>query len=283
MSELTASRNPVVPELVGSAARILVVTGEPWGVYHSTLLRSHYEQPVLQVVPDNPEPGVSISLGDVRIQDGDVLLVGGASEWPGKVTAALSGVPRIGVRLAYLGAVPRTITHGPDAFWPSTAAHATELAAEFAVPVETVGSATPYPWEPPLPDYRPVPGTVLLVTSVSETTATGTGVPHANDVLRDAGRALAQSAPVTVALHPREDPALWGGFTITDLRTIPASTSAAVVCAVAGTVLEQVHQMGAPIVMVPVEGIPQHILGLGEVAYNPAEVVAAVHRALAKH
>jgi hypothetical protein len=266
-------------EMIQRADRILVATGEPWGVYHSAPLRKHYGPPVHQIVPTDAVDGESLTLADVIAGAGDILLISGSGPWPAQVALALTGTKTFAVRLAYLGANPNPDTPTVDRFWASTPNHAEELANEFMTVAEMV-EVTPYPWEPERLVYDPAPLSVLLITSVSEADRTGGSATEANRILNAAGKVLAEQFDVIVALHPRENPAHWAGFTLAKNGTMPAASTAAVVVAVAGTVIEPVHQLGAPIVMIPAPGVPEHIFELGVVANTESAVVEAVRAQL---
>lgn len=283
--------------------RILFATNEPWGTYHLTplapaLTRAGVE--LLHVVPDLERATLPPGLppdGPLTLVDlptaaaagvrADLLVVTGATPWPGEVAAALPHLPVAASCLAYMPATPgpasHALRHRICAVTAASAGEADSFAQHLDLPaarerILTVGT--------PLLDgllsrpARPrstrtgVPRRVLVLTSVTRADDTGAAAPgtallqHVADLLDD------QGATIQVRLHPREAPALWSRFTPSPhpgLLQALAEVDLAVM--IPGTAAPIAAAAGVPVVAISAPGlnVPPHVAAVCGVHLTEAE------------
>lgn len=269
--------------------RVAVATNEPWGTYHVDDLLDDVAArggQLVLVVPDRSgvspqDPVPVVTPEELTAWDPDLLVVTGATEWPTQVAAALPGVPVVASALAYMNPVagpgaaslaPRLvkITAGSPAEAEAFAAHLTVDAHR----VRVVGN----PQLDAMPDWQPVAGTVLILTSVTHPDATGGAAPG-TQLLLDAAHALQEAGRhVRVGLHPREDPTLWDAFEIATEGSLAASATAEVAVGIPGSIFPQLAAVGVPLVGVvdPALQVPDYLLEICTPAGSVAEVMEAV-------
>lgn len=267
--------------------RVVFATNEPWGTYHvGPLLPALRDRGLLaaQVVPDRTkiaagDPVPVVTLREVR--RADLLVVNGATDWPTEVVTALPRPPVIASSLAYLRPqeVPGAAVIRPRLVAATAASEreADAFAAHLGIRarrVRIVGNAQ----LDEAPAYRPVPGTVLVVTSVSKSSVTGGAAPGAQLLLDVAAALEARGMTVRVGLHPREDRALWSRYDIAEEGSLAASATAASVVGIPGSVFPLIAGVGAPLVGVVAPGldVPDYLLDVCAPAQTVDEAVAAV-------
>lgn len=280
------------PASDGPRFRIAVATNEPWGTYHVRPVLDEIAArggEILQVVPDlagiGAEETVPVrTLEQMRAEDVDLLVVSGATDWPGQVAEALPDLPVLASSLASMNAV-----EGPHAaalrprLLPGTAgsdAEAETFAVHMGVPVPSL-RVVGIPELDDLPQRAPEPGTVLVATSVTRADETGGAAPGAELLLETAHALAGRGRRILVGLHPREDRSLWSDFEIAEEGTLTASARAEAVVGIPGSVFPKIAAVGTPLVGLRADGIqvPQYLLDLGASASTLEEALAAVERA----
>jgi hypothetical protein len=214
----------------------------------------------------------------------DVLVVNGATAWPTGVAEALADIPMAASALAYMNPVPGvgTAVLAPRLLrvTASSEVEAEAFAVHMGVPankVRVVGN----PQLDDMPDWTPVAGTVLVLTSVTYPDATGGAAPG-TELLLDAAHALKDAGyHVRVGKHPREDPSLWAAFEIAEEGSLAASATAEVAVGIPGSIFPQIAAVGAPLVATvhPDLNVPDYLLALATVATSVDEVLTAVDTA----
>ncbi|WP_460769314.1 hypothetical protein [Mariniluteicoccus flavus] len=273
--------------------RVAAATNEPWGTYHVKPVLDEIEArggTLTQIVPDlsgiKPgDPVPVLPLAQARADQFDLLVISGATAWPAEVARALVGVPIAASGLAYLTAKeapfaaelrPRivTATAGSPAERATFAGHLGLRERQIRV----VG----IPELDDLPVRRPEPDTVLILTSVTRSDATGGAAPG-TQLLLDSARALAAAGKrILVGLHPREDRTLWDEFEIATEGSLAASARAEVAIGIPGTVFPKIAAVGTPLVAVMADGltVPDYLLTVATPARTVAEVLAAAEAAV---
>jgi len=268
--------------------RILVATAEPWGAYHSRFTSPQLKSlgvdafhlvPTLAGMPRVPVPGVRVTAGLEAVTSASLLVVGSLSpgSWPAQaaVVAVAAGVPVILSHLAYLGvSFPLAVSiplAGATAASPSDAIDvATHLGWGDSRDVLVVGT-------PALDDvrlYRPVPRSLLIVTSVSRELGPSGGLPAA------ARNAAVAGWDVSVCLHPRENPDVWSAFRVETDSPVVAAACSSVAFGYPGSVFPTIAAAGVPLVALadPVIDVfvPEGIRRLASRCETPADVVGAL-------
>ncbi|PRX91865.1 hypothetical protein [Allonocardiopsis opalescens] len=277
----SAGRPPARPE-------ILVATNEPWGTYHVRPLLAEAERRgwrLRQLVPDlsEIEPGdpVPVRTLDDDLSGADLLVVTGAEEWPAECAAALRRLPLAASSLAYLRPEPAPLARRlrPRLRLVTSSSPAEGRAFRSylgtARPVLAVGS----PQTDGLPPWRPEPGTVLVLTSVTRPDPTGGAAPGTELLLAAAARLAAEGRRIVVGMHPREDPSLWDDYEISPVPSVRAAAAAEVAIGIPGTVFPLVAAVGAPVVGCtdPALEVPGYLLDVCSATIADAgEAVAAV-------
>jgi len=272
--------------------RVAIATNEPWGTYHVRPLLDEVASrggTIRQVVPDLEGIGadeiVPVSTLEQLDPSGlDLLVVSGATDWPGQVARALPDLPVIASSLAYMMAVegphaaalrPRLVrsTASSEAEAETFAAHLGISAPELRV----VG----IPELDDLPQRAPEPGTVLAVTSVTRSDTTGGSAPGTELLLATAHALADQGRRVLVGLHPREDRSLWSDFEIAEEGTLAASARAEAAVGIPGSVFPKIAAVGTPLVGILLEGleVPEHLLDICATASSLEESLSAVESA----
>lgn len=272
----------------GPRFRIAVATNEPWGTYHVRPLVEEVTArggELLQVVPDLEGVGADETVPvrtvpQLESSEVDLLVVNGATDWPGQVARALPELPVLASSLAYMTAV-----EGPHAaalrprLVPGTAssdAEAETFAVHLGVPVSTF-RVVGIPELDDLPRRAPEQGTVLVVTSVTGSDASGGSAPGTELLLESAHALAERGRRVLVGLHPREDRSLWSEFEIAEEGTLAASARAEVAVGIPGSVFPKIAAVGTPLVGILAEGIdvPEYLLDLCSPATSVEESLAA--------
>lgn len=272
--------------------RVAVATNEPWGTYHVDDLLDDVAArggELVLVVPDRSaispqDPVPVVTLAELGAWAPDLLVVTGATAWPTQVAGAVPGVPVVASALAYMNPVPgpgvESLAPRLVAVTASSPAEAEAFAGHMAVEqhrVRVVGN----PQLDSMPEWTPVAGTVLILTSVTHPDATGGAAPG-TQLLLDAAHALqASGRHVRVGLHPREDPSLWDAFEIATEGSLAASATAEVAVGIPGSIFPQLAAVGVPLVAVvdPALEVPDYLLEISTPASTVPEVMTAVETA----
>lgn len=214
-----------------------------------------------QIDADDPVP--TATLADAP--EADLLVITGAGDWPADCAAHFGPpLPLAASSLAYLTAEEAPRAHEPRtrlrALTSSSPAEGRAFAAHLGTHrrVHVVGS----PQTDDLPERAPEPGTVLVLTSVTYPDETGGAAPGTELLLACAERLEAAGKHVLVGLHPREDPALWSRFEISDVPSLQASARAEVAIGIPGTVFPLIVAAGVPVVgcVDPRLAVPDYLL-----------------------
>lgn len=269
--------------------RIAVATNEPWGTYHVKPMLDEVAArggSLTQLVPDlggvaAGDPVTVAPLAKVSARDFDLLVVSGATDWPAQALRALPGVPVIASGLAYLN--PQRAPYAAEVaarLGGATAGSPAEqqtFAAHLGIRPEQV-RVVGIPELDDLPERNPVPGTVLVLTSVTRPDASGGAAPGTTLLLESARALAAEGRHIIVGLHPREDRSLWAEFEIAGDGSLAASARAEVAVGIPGTVFPKIAAVGTPLVGVVADGltVPQYLLSVCTPARTLAEVRAAV-------
>lgn len=272
----------------GRRLRIALATNEPWGTYHAEPLLDDARRAgftLTQVVPDlagvpagTPVPVATVA--QMRTQRPDVLVISGATAWPAEVARALPGVPVVASGLAYLPSTRAPyadqLRHRLVAATAGSPAEAETFAGHLGIArcrVRVVGIAE----LDDLPRRRPVPGSVLVVTSVTHPSSSGSSAPGTELLLATAHALADRGHHVRVGLHPREDPALWAGFPIAAEGTLAAAARAEAAVGIPGTVFPKIAAVGTPLVAITAPGldVPAYLLRIAAPARSVDQAVAA--------
>jgi hypothetical protein len=284
--------------------RILLATNEPWGTYHlAPLVQAAARAAVdlVHVVPDldraalpaTVTPGGSLSICDLATAcsaalDGgvDLLVVTGATDWPGEVARALPTLPVVASCLAYM---PATTGEASSDLSPRiravTAAgrgdadsfvvhldlpHAPQSVICVGVPLLDPLGARRRQQDSVRAAHPPAGGAptalqgreVLVLTSVTRADATGAAAPG-TELLQQAANLLHdRGATVRVRRHPREDPTWWDRFTPCPHADLLASLDDAdLVLMIPGTAAPIAAAAGVPVAAITAPGlaVPAHI------------------------
>ncbi|WP_205856675.1 hypothetical protein [Phytoactinopolyspora endophytica] len=252
------------------APTVLVATNEPWGTYHVRPLLDEAERRgvrLVQLVPDLSEIDPGDPVETTTLDDAppaNLLVVTGAEDWPADCAAQLDRLPVAASSLAYLNAdeAPRArelrnrlrvVTSSSPA---ESRAFSTYLGSHRRARI--VGS----PQTDALPEHRPEPDTVLVLTSVTYPDETGGAAPGTELLLESAERLAAAGKHILVGMHPREDPSLWDRYEISDVPSIEASGRAEAAIGIPGTVFPLIVAAGVPVVgcVDPALTVPGYLL-----------------------
>lgn len=277
--------------------RILIATNEPWGTYHLTPLTAAVAAAgveLVHVVPDLhqathvPDGPLRVAALDDLLTDparpaarADLLVVTGATRWPGEVAAALPDLPVAASCLAYMHPAPGEAAAAlRERIVLVTAASAGDAEAFLAhldltpaVVGEPVLVGQPLldglPATTPAGDVsRPVSAAgrrVLVLTSVTRSDATGGAAPGTDLLQRVAEGLAADGAQVRVRLHPREDAALWSRFeTCPHPVLLDSLTGMDLVVMIPGTAAPLAAAAGVPVAAIAATGmsVPEHIAAI---------------------
>lgn len=273
-----------------SGLRVLIATQEPWGTYHVRPLLDEAERAgweLLQVVPDltRIKDGDPVPVTTPRTAPpADLLVVGGAGDWPVEVADRFPGLPLVASGLAYLGPQEaagagrlRPRLRAITAASPGAArAFAGHLGTRRTVTV--VGS----PRTDDLPERVPEPGLVLVLTSVTHPDSTGEAAPGTDLLLAAAAALRAAGKRIVVGLHPREDRALWARYEISRVSSPTAAARAEAAIGIPGTVFPLIAAVGTPLVGCtdPALEVPDYLLTVCSSAIDDAALaVSAVDEA----
>ncbi|MEU5849111.1 hypothetical protein [Saccharopolyspora shandongensis] len=82
---------------------------------------------------------------------------------------------------------------------------------------------------------------------------------------------------ILVGLHPREDPALWSRYEISDVPSLQASTCAEAAIGIPGAVFPLIAAVGTPVVgcVDPALTVPDHLLAVCSSTIGDAEQAAS--------
>ncbi|WP_262401410.1 hypothetical protein [Actinomadura sp. CNU-125] len=211
----------------------------------------------------------------------DLLVVTGADDWPLECAWRFGGLPRAASSLAYLGPdeAPGAdrVRRGLRLVTSSSPAEARAFGGYLGTRrrVRVVGS----PQTDDLPERRPEPGLVLVVTSVTRSDETGGAAPGTELLLAAAERLRAAGKRILVGLHPREDRSLWERYEISDVPTLRASARAEAAIGVPGTIFPLIAAVGTPVVGCtdPALSVPDYLLSVCSATIGAAdEAVPAV-------
>ncbi|WP_225797172.1 hypothetical protein [Streptomyces aculeolatus] len=271
----------------GRPLRVLVATNEPWGTYHVRPLLAEAGRRgvrITQLVPDTSgvQPGDPVPVATPQAAPrADLLVVTGAGDWPLECLARFPRLPVAASSLAYLGPAQapgaRLLRPRLRAVTSSSPAEARAFGGYLGVRrrIRAVGS----PQTDTLPDHRPEPGLVLVLTSVTYPDGTGGAAPGTELLLAAAGELRAAGKRILVGLHPREDPKLWDAYEISDVPSLTAAARAEAAVGIPGTVFPLVAAAGVPLVGVTGPGltVPDYLLAVcSSTIDDPAEAVPAV-------
>ncbi|MEO3768461.1 hypothetical protein [Streptomyces sp. B8F3] len=271
----------------GRPLRVLVATNEPWGTYHVKPLLAEAGRRgvrITQLVPDTAgvQPGDPVPVATPQSAPrADLLVVTGAGDWPLECVARFPRLPVAAGSLAYLGPQQapgaRLLRPRLRAVTSSSPAEARAFGGYLGVRrrIRVVGS----PQTDTLPEHRPEPGLVLVLTSVTHPDGTGGAAPGSELLLAAAEKLQAAGRRILVGLHPREDPKLWDAYEISDVPSLQAAARAEAAVGIPGTVFPLVAAAGVPLVGVTGPGltVPDYLLAVcSSTIDDPAEAVPAV-------
>ncbi|MGW3771052.1 hypothetical protein [Actinomadura verrucosospora] len=250
---------------------MLIATNEPWATYHVRPLLAEAERrgwQLTQVVPDKSriKPGDPVPTATPRTAPAaDLLVVAGADDWPVEVAGRFPKLPLTASELAYLG--PRQAV-GAQKLRPrlrKITAASPAAADAFAGYLGTArGTVTVVgsPQTDDLPERVPEPGLVLVLTSVTRPDSTGEAAPGTALLLAAAEKLRTAGKRIMVGLHPRENPALWARYEISQVPSLNASARAEATIGIPGTVFPLIAAVGTPLVGCtdPALKVPDHLL-----------------------
>jgi hypothetical protein len=252
--------------------RVLIATNEPWGTYHVQPLLAEAGRRgwrLTQVVPDMSQikPGDPVPTATPETAPpADLLVVAGAGDWPVEVAGRFRRLPLAASGLAYLGpqeaAGAKGLRPRLREITADSPAAARALAGYLGTrrKVRVVGSAQ----TDDLPERAPEPGLTLILTSVTHPDQTGGAAPGTELLLAAAERLQAAGRRILVGLHPREDPALWDRYEISDVPSLQASARAEAAIGIPGTVFPLIAAVGTPLVgcVDPALTVPDYLLAV---------------------
>ncbi|MDO0934040.1 hypothetical protein QQY66_20970 [Streptomyces sp. DG2A-72] len=267
--------------------RVLIATNEPWGTYHVQPLLAETRRrrwSVTQLVPDlsriTPGEPVPVATPDTA-PAADLLVVTGAGDWPLECAERFARLPSAASSLAYLGPQEapgaRQLRHRLRTITSSSPAEARAFAGYLGTRrrIRVVGS----PQTDTLPEHRPEPGLVLVLTSVTHPDDTGGSAPGTELLLAATAQLAASGRRILVGLHPRENPAFWDRYEISKVPSIQAAARAEAAIGIPGTVFPLVAAVGVPLVGCtdPALTVPEYLLSVcSSTIDDPAEAVRAV-------
>ncbi|MDW5327119.1 hypothetical protein [Plantactinospora sp. KLBMP9567] len=264
---VAAGHNPAKRRL-----RVLVATNEPWGTYHVKPLLAEAERrgiQLTQLVPDlsqiKPDDPVPVVAPDTAPR-ADLIVVTGAGDWPVDAATRFCRLPLAASSLAYLNPTeaPRAaeLRRRLHSITSSSPAEMRAFASYLGTrrPIRIVGSAQ----TDDLPARNPQPDTVLVLTSVTHPDQTGGAAPGTQLLLDAAARLQAAGKRIIVGLHPRENPALWDRYEISDVPSVQASARAEAAIGIPGTVFPLVVAVGTPVIgcLDPALAVPDYLLSV---------------------
>lgn len=264
---------------------VLVATNEPYGSYHIASMVSYVKGHGGRIALVSPDldhrmgDGVDVITVDQAAEWGaDLLVVTGATPWPIAVIQHLDSLPVVASSMAYLNPMEaegamlvRSRLVGATA---QSSAESAVFATHWGIPkhdITVVGN----PQLDGLPAYRPEENTVLVATSVTHQSETGSCAPGTDLLMRTAEALHNHGYRVRVGLHPRENPSLWSNFEIAIEGTVRAAETAKVVVGIPGSVFPQIAALGAPLV-----GITDDRLHVPDYIMSVATPVKTVDQAL---
>jgi hypothetical protein len=272
---------------------VAVATNEPWGTYHlDDVLPTAQDRDVTVtlVIPDEApaddaldedSPVPTLPLSQAQDEDFDLLVVNGATEWPGEVARSLDDVPLMASSTAYMNpergeAADRLGDRITAATAPSPTAAET-FASHMGIDEDEV-QVVGMPELDALPAWQPRERTVAVLTSVTHPDETGAAAPGGELLLDISEQLDAQGWDVTVGLHPREDPQLWDDYAIDEEGSVHAATTASAVVGIPGSVFPEIAALGVPIVGVEDDGldVPDYLTDLAVGVSDADEGVEAV-------
>ncbi|MGW4592020.1 hypothetical protein [Amycolatopsis thermoflava] len=270
------------------APHVLIATNEPWGTYHVKPLLTEAARRgwrLTQLVPDltgiTPGDPVPVATPDTAPR-ADLLVVTGAGDWPADCAARFRKLPLVASSLAYQQPVeaPRAKELHPRLVTSSSPAEARAFGAYLGTRrrIEVVGS----PQTDGLPERKPEPGLVLVLTSVTHPDGTGSAAPGTELLLASAEKLAAAGKRILVGLHPREDRTLWDRYEISDVASVQAAARAEAAIGIPGTVFPLVTAVGTPVVGVtdPALTVPDYLLSVcSSTISDAAQAVAAIDSA----
>lgn len=269
---------------------ILIATNEPWGTYHVAPLLAEARRRgwrVTQLVPDlsqiKPGDPVPVATPDTA-PHADLLVVTGAGDWPVACAERLRHRPLVASSLAYH--VPeeapgaRRLRHRLRGITSSSPAEARAFAAYLGTRrrIQVVGS----PQTDALPERKPEPGLVLVLTSVTRPDATGGSAPGTELLLAATEKLHAAGHRILVGLHPREDRKLWERYEISTVPSLQASARAEAAIGIPGTIFPLVAAVGTPLVGCtdPALTVPDYLLSVcSSTISDPGQAVSAIDNA----
>jgi hypothetical protein len=274
----------------GRRLRVLIATNEPWGTYHVKPLLGEAQRrgwQITQLVPDHSQvkPGDPVPVATLdAAPPADLLVVTGAADWPADCAAHFRRLPLAASGLAYL--LPQEavrageLQHRLRAITAGSPAEARTFASYLGTrrKVRVVGS----PQTDALPVRAPEPGLVLVLTSVTYPDSTGGAAPGTGLLLASAERLQAAGKRILVGLHPRENPALWDRYDISDVPSLAASGRAEAAIGIPGTVFPLIAAVGTPLVGCtdPALTVPDYVLRVCSATISDADAaVPAIERA----
>ncbi|WP_222722598.1 hypothetical protein [Actinomadura alba] len=274
----------------GKRLRVLVATNEPWGTYHVSPLLAEARRRgwrLTQLVPDLSQikPGDPVPTATPETAAAaDLLVVAGAGDWPVECADRFRRLPLAASGLAYLGpqeaALARRLHPRLRVITAASPAAARAFAGYLGTrrSVRVVGS----PQTDDLPRRVPEPGLVLVLTSVTHADDTGGAAPGTELLLAAAERLEAAGRRILVGLHPREDPALWDRYEISEVPSLEASARAEAAIGIPGTVFPLIAAVGTPLVgcVDPELTVPDYLLAVCSSTIDDAALaVSAVDKA----
>ncbi|MGI5200481.1 hypothetical protein ACQEU6_02585 [Spirillospora sp. CA-108201] len=236
-----------------------------------------------QVVPDKSriKPGDPVPTATPQTAPAaDLLVVAGAGDWPVEVAGRFPRLPLTASELAYLGPQQAVGARGLRPRLQTITATSPAAADAFADHLGTgrgtitvVGS----PQTDDLPERVPEPGLVLVLTSVTRRDPTGEAVPGTALLMAAAERLRTAGKRIVVGLHPREDPALWARYELSQVPSLDASARAEATIGIPGTVFPLIAAVGTPLVGCtdPALKVPDHLLTVCSSTIDDAALVVS--------
>ncbi|MEU6262347.1 hypothetical protein [Saccharopolyspora shandongensis] len=271
----------------GRPPQVLIATNEPWGTYHVKPLLAEAARRgwrLTQLVPDRSKVAPDDPVPTAVPEDApraDLLVVTGAGDWPLDCAARFRRLPVVASSLAYLGPAKadraRELRYRLRAVTSSSPAEARAFGSYLGIhrEIRVVGS----PQTDTLPQRAPEPGLVLVLTSVTRSDETGSAAPGTELLMNAAAELQAAGKRILVGLHPREDPALWSRYEISDVPSLQASARAEAAIGIPGTVFPLIAAVGTPLVGCtdPALTVPDHLLSVcSSTIGDAAQAVSAV-------
>lgn len=238
---------------------IVIVTAEPLGAYHLESLHTEMRAasatghsfchliPYPELVQGRGWDDTTAALSVLEHADLVVVTGGGYTAWSELIALRCQqlGVRFVVSELAY-GAQPDGLDHPkPFAMSALSPAGAENLARYHEVPVGDI-VVTGTPLLDAMPAWQPVPGRVLVLSSVDAVSRDPERV-----LMAFAEKLMDQGREIYVRCHPREDRSIWAGYVLDEsLSAALAARHAELVIGYPGSAHPIVAALGVPVVAV---------------------------------